>query len=396
MIRFRWLIVGILLVAVAGCSNRTFVGQQYANFTAYYNKFYNAQKAFEQGVRSVESPDAVIDRNQYLPLFVPTGSAPDPTPFDRAIKKSSDVLREHSGSKWVDDALMLIGKSYFYQRNFVGSEQKFREVIALGTGLEGEARFWLGRVLVAAENYTAAADHLQSSLDNQAADGQWTAMMNLVLGELRVHQEMWSEAAAALQRGLDGSIDDTDEAKASFLLGQVLETLGNYEGAVQAYDRAAGQNPRYELNYAAQVSAIRVQGLHLDADAALRALRDMEGDDKNFDKRQELTLLRGRLYKAQGRPQAAQRVYEDLLYDEDERASGDIMGRTHYALAALYRDAYRDFSTAAAHFDTASSSLSRGNNQDLRLAPAAIQDSRQQATVYGAVADRASAVARMD
>lgn len=396
MIRFRWVLVGVLLFAVAGCSNRTFVGQQYANFTAYYNKFYNAQKAFEEGVRTVERPNEVVDRNRYLPLFVPTGSAPDPTPFDRAIKKSSDVLREHARSKWVDDALLLIGKSYFYQRNYVGAEQKFREVIALGSELEGEARFWLGRVLVAAENYAAAAEHLQSSLSSLEPDETWTAMTNLALGELRVHQEMWSEAAAALQRGLEGDIESATEAKASFLLGQVLETLGNYEGAVRAYERAADQNPRYELSYAAQVSALRVQGLHLDAEEALANLRDMEGDDKNFDKRQELALLRGRLYKTLDRPREARRVYEGLLYDEDERATGQLLGRTHYALAALYRDAYRDFSTAAAHFDTASSSLSRGDNGEDGLAPAAVQDSRQQASVFGVVAERASAVSRMD
>ena len=396
MIRLRWLIAGVLLATVAGCSTQTFVGQQYANFTAYYNKFYNAQKAFDQGVRATEQVNEPIDRDQYLSLFVPAGNAPDPAPFDRAIKKSSDVLREHAGSKWIDDALLLIGKSYFYQRNFVGAEQKFREIIAIESELEGEARFWLGRVLVAAENYTAAADHLQGSLDAATLDDRWAAMTSLVLGELRVQQEQWPEAAAALQQGLEGDVGNAAEAEASFLLGQVLETLGTYEGAVQAYERAARQSPSYELSYAAQVSAVRVQGLHLNADEALRTLRNMEADGKNFDKRKELALLRGRLRAAQGRPRAAERVYRDLLYDENGPARGDLQGRAHHALAVLYRDAYRDFSAAAAHFDTASSSLARPNERSLRRAPAAIRDSREQARVFGAVANRASDVARMD
>ncbi|RMF57303.1 MAG: hypothetical protein D6746_11295, partial [Bacteroidetes bacterium] len=145
---------------LAGCGSSSFLGRRVDNFTAYYNTFYNARKAYERGVKSLERDNVPVDRTRYLPVFSDPDRAPRSQDFADAIKKSADVLRDHPTSKWADDALLLIGKSYFYQQNYVGAEQKFREVIDLGSDLEDEARFWLARTLIASQAYDEAAAHL--------------------------------------------------------------------------------------------------------------------------------------------------------------------------------------------------------------------------------------------
>ncbi|HMB89645.1 MAG TPA: hypothetical protein VKP65_02285, partial [Rhodothermales bacterium] len=111
MWRHFFVVVGLLLVA--GCSQNTFVGKRLGNFTAYYNTFYNAEKAFDEGVKAISTSadQEAIDRNVYLPLFGGDGRVAQTQPFENAIQKSSDILRDHPNSKWVDDALLLIGKS---------------------------------------------------------------------------------------------------------------------------------------------------------------------------------------------------------------------------------------------------------------------------------------------
>ncbi|PSQ68505.1 MAG: hypothetical protein BRD25_00240, partial [Bacteroidetes bacterium QH_1_61_8] len=139
----RGTLVVLLVVAgavVGGCS---FLGRQYSNFTAYYNKFHNAEKAFEKGVDRISTDELSVDRTRYLSIFRKPTGATEGAAFDQAIQKSADVLREHPDSKWTDDALLLIGKSYFYQQSYVGAAEKFREVLAVDGGRTGEARFWL-------------------------------------------------------------------------------------------------------------------------------------------------------------------------------------------------------------------------------------------------------------
>lgn len=399
-------VLGLVLLA-GGCGNASFLGQGYNNFTAYYNTFYNANKAFDKGMETITSGAERVSQRHYIAVFQQPASGGEKN-FKKAIDKSASLLRKHPDSKWVDDALILIGKSYYFQQNFVGAEQKFREVIDLDAELEGKARFWLARTLVTAERYEEAGQALTAGLGDQEDFDTWTDRLHLVRGQLAVRQGRWEEAETALQRGLGGEVPDDVAARGAFLLGQVQETLGKPDAAATAYDRVLEYGPRYELAYAAQYSAIRMLGQSDATEQALDRVRDMERDDKNYDRRFELTLLRGRLHRLQGDGPQAREILRSVLYGGDDGSdrrqgpSGAVEGRTHYALAILYRDAFSEFEKAAAHFDTASTSLGQprgggGQGQEARqTTPFAITDSGDLADRFGHIAERAQAVARMD
>lgn len=390
------LLLGFGALILGGCGS-SFVGRQYDNLTAYYNKFYNANQAFEKGVRAFEERDRSIDRTRYLSIFpVPTEGLNE-APFEDAIQKSADVLREHPNSKWVDDALLLIGKSYFFQRNYVGATQKFREVMALNTSRELEARFWLARTLVTSGSSAEASEVLRTG--EEGPDNSWTARMRLVEGELLVRQEQWSEAERVLEEGVTGDLPDEVAARAAFLLGQVRETQNAPLDARTAYQQVQGYDPSYELGFAARLSDIELQGEHGDPATALDRLEDLGEDDKNLENRGAIALARARIYRAQGQRERARETLQRALYgDRESRRGASAEGRLHYDLAVLYRDAYKDFSRAAAHFDTASTALrdpEEGEHLD-RALPAAPLDAGTQADRFRSLAERAREVAHMD
>ncbi|NNE71797.1 MAG: tetratricopeptide repeat protein [Rhodothermales bacterium] len=399
---------GVLLLLVAavvlpGCKSSSFVGKRYDNFTAYYNTFYNARRSYRSGVQSQERRDETVDRTEYIGVFVQSSPAGGGRDFEDAVLKSADVLRDHPDSKWVDDALLLIGKSYFYDGNYVGAQQKFREAIGLGTDLAEEARFWLARTFIAGGDFEQAEDAITEGLAGLVEEREWVSALRLALGELRVKQGDWEEAAENLSDGLDVVRDREIAARASFLLGQVLETLGRHADAVAAFRRVRDYRPDYELDYAAQYSAIRVQGLFVDPAAALGSLRRMERDDKHFAYHAELALLRGDILRAMGRADDAYNVYDELLYGEtfSQQASG-LRGRAHFGLAQLYRDLDEDFVLAAAHFDTAASALRTGSAlsgaaaDPITLSPEAIRNAQELKESFGAYATAFREVARMD
>jgi len=398
--------LGLLLVGglLGACGPSSFVGRTYDNVTAYYNTFHNAQAAFENGVQSVREAARPIDRTRYLPVFPapPEGTATEP--FDKAIQKSADVLRQHPQSKWVDDALLLIGKAYFYQQNYVGAEQKFREMLALSDASRAvEARFWLARTLVTAGRTGEAAKAIQVGLEAVGGSGPWQARLHLVQGALRARQERWADATEALQTGLEMGVPDEVAARGAFLLAQVRGTQENIRAAEKAYRSVLAYDPPYDLGFAARLGSIAMQGLHERPEAALERLRGLEADEKNFEMRGEMAVVRARILKAQGRSDAAQQVLTEILRG-DEAPSGTAAGRVHYTLASIYRDAYQDFSRAAAHFDTARTSLrapaggaggDRTGLQTQRI-PTAPTDADEQATRYQSLADRTDDVARLD
>lgn len=396
-----WVGVGLAMILLTGCGRSTFVGRQYDDFTAYYNKFHNADKAFKEGERAFQDQERTIDRTRYLSVFpVPTETQKESS-FQKAIQKSSDILRDHPNSRWADDALLLIGKSYFYQSNYVGAAQKFREALGLEEGGKAEARFWLARTLVTNEQLDAAAEVLGRAIDTTTVpENEWRARMHLVQGELRVRREQWQRAATSLERGLEGSVPDAAGGRAAFLLGQVYETLGAWERAQAAYRRVQDYDPAYKLAFAARLSEIELQGQHGDAAAALERLRDLQSDDKNRENRGQMALVEARIHRAQGRLAKARSVLRKGLYDrsEDLSMSQTTTRRLHYELARLYRDKFEDFSRAAAHFDTASTTGQQdaegaGAGKYLPTAPTNVE---AQADQYRTLADRSARVARLD
>jgi len=397
--RCLFVVVIVAVAAAGGCSYvPSFAERGYDDFTTYFNTYYNAQAVFEKGRRGLQGNEGAVDRTAYVSLFPAPEQGSGGKSFKKAIEKSAKILREHPNSRFVNDALLLIGKSYFYQQNYVAAEQKFREVISLGEGGGDEARFWVARTLSASGAYNEGIEHLQATLQREDLAEAWVPRLHLVLGQLYVRQGAWESAIRELEKGLESGADGRSlEARAHFLLGQLYETTGQYDKSVQHYRTAADQRPRYELAYAAQVSAIRVQGVHGDAEKALRRLSEMEGDDKNYENRGELAYLRGRIEQAQGNARRAERLYRDVLYRSDAPIS-EVKPRIHYALGLLNRDAYGDYVVAAAHFDTASTSLDQTTLGvgERRLPPYAITDLTALSEQFGTFADVRERISRMD
>lgn len=389
----------LLLAAAAvasGCRQGTFLGDRYNNFRAYYNTFYNARKAFEEGEEQLIRLDERVDRSLFLPIFadVPAEASPTPTPgatsgpFQDAVDKSADLLRERPTSKWADDALLLIGRSYFYQRNLVGAEGKFRETIAAAEergeeALVDEARFWLGRTLAAQERYDEAVLVLEEGLARDGLSRYWRARMQLALAEQYVQQRLWDEAAAALETGL-ADVRDADLAgRAYFLLGQVREAKGDYEGAAAAYAAVEDHRPYYELLYAAQLSRALVLGLYAGRhDDALALARQMRRDDKHFQKRAEVELAYARLLAAAGRHGEARERFEELLYGDDFTSAAVPRNEVHYYYGAFYRDQLNDYVRAAAYLDTASTGLRTDPGREALLTHAALTGVRREAEAF--------------
>ena len=79
---------------------------------AYFNTFYNARKYYREG----------------LDLKAANQPTPAKAKFEKAIEKSALVIQRWPRSRWADDALLLIGLSYYHQGYYDKAMRNFDQL----------------------------------------------------------------------------------------------------------------------------------------------------------------------------------------------------------------------------------------------------------------------------
>ena len=83
--------------------------------SVYFNTFFNAKKSFNAAEKaSSESDRASAGAREY----------------QAAIEKALKVVERHPNSKYYDDAVFMLGVSYFHTQQFAKAERRFRELLA--------------------------------------------------------------------------------------------------------------------------------------------------------------------------------------------------------------------------------------------------------------------------
>jgi tetratricopeptide (TPR) repeat protein len=167
----RQLILGLaVLIVMTGC--KTSFQSKWKNFNAYYNTYYNAKKSYNTGLKKN------LDQNREYNPLQPIRIHPKPVnsgaqDFDKAIQKGADVLRRYDDTKWVDNAIGLIGKSYYYRQEYFSADQKFKELFVTteNKDLRQKSILWQGRVLLDMELHNEGIAFLSEQLT--LLEGEW-------------------------------------------------------------------------------------------------------------------------------------------------------------------------------------------------------------------------------
>lgn len=344
----------LLSVLLLGCSGQ--FSSRFIDFNAYYNTFYNAQLSYGQGYH--KSTEQSRTYNFLLPIRVyqtPLGAGMQE--LQNTIDKGADILRDHKKSKWVDNALELIGKSYFFRTEYFSADQKFDELLLTTQDplLQQKGVFWKGRVFMELELYTQGVQYLEEQ--RAIYDGQWLENIEdqilTLLAELYVARQNYEAAIPLLDQTAASLPGKALKERAFFLLGQLNDFQGFTHNAFTAFDQVSDHYFNYEIQFEAQkkkADVARQLGL---VDEAYSVLSDMVKDDKNTEYIAELRLELGLTELQRYRPEKAKTIFLNLLRDQQFPAKARTKALTYYSLADIYRFNNNNFSRAAAYYDSA-------------------------------------------
>lgn len=346
-------LIFVLMLLFSGCG--TALKQRWTNFRSYYNTYFNASQSYERGYKIQKDQNRELNPEQPVRIHPPAVRAGS-SEFQNSIEKSADLLRRFPDSKWTDDSIFLIGRSYFFQQELFSALEKFSELylIADDPVLKQQAVYWKGRTFLELKSYRQGVDFINTEL--QKDELEWKrgilAEAQAVLAELYVQLEEYESAIQALEPALGKLMRNDENAFAYFLYGQLLERFNRPAEALQAYKRVPKYNPKYNVIYQARRKEAEIARDQGDFKESLKLFTKMSRDDKNFDIVTDLEYEIARTYLAMGDYNEAERRYYDLLYESIQNVSNLTKAKAYNDLGVTFQEGYQDLFTAQAYYDS--------------------------------------------
>ncbi len=344
--RYFLSLVILTIFILSGCSVGDFVG-------AYFNTYYNAQRQFDEAEAEILNAPALPGsraEKEFLAPFDVTSQAK--TKFTAVIEKCSKLLQYHPESKLVDDALFMIGKSYYYQNEHQSAERKFNELISTHpeSDLLFEARLLLANTYYRSNNKEVAATAARALIEEaKAADEDGiVAKAASLLAHIEIEQKNLTDAIEHYRIASDLAESSVERAAAYRALAELYNQHTEYANAVDAYTKAEDVSTDYLGKYKAEIGQARSLsklGKHEESLTLLESLI------KNANYREffgEVDLEIGNVYRDMNDLPSAEEQYRyvDTAYARTEAAAN-----SYYQLGLLYERELLLYDSARVAYD---------------------------------------------
>jgi peptidoglycan-associated lipoprotein len=294
---------------------------------AYYNMFYNAEAAYRDGMK-------LKGQNQ--------NSQAKPK-FDKAIEKSALVIQRWPKSRWVDDALFLIGASYYEEAQYDRAIRGFDQLSLAfpNSGFVPRGELYRGLALLADKQYGTARvtlDAVKQKYPKLADEATYN------LAKSFIDRKELERGADSLAAFLERFPKSRFRMPAVKLLADGSFSLKRYADAEKWYEAYAGltDEPKQRAQASLKIAACRYeQGKYGEA---IAQVGDVLGRYAELD--DEANLLLGKALTATERQTDALAVWAKV------KGASDLGAEAAFRIGKHYEEG-SDFDRARAYYDTA-------------------------------------------
>ena len=293
---------------------------------AYYNVFYNAKYYFNKGYKATQNNNSdkitTEERNNY----------------QKAIDKSEKLIRLYPKSKYVDDALILLGKSYYYlgdmyraKNNFNLLKENFPESKFLN-----EVIIWLARIAIYEKKYDIAETSLKNlkygKLTKELMADVHSSLGRLYLNTKRFNDavkeytgalkyaekdkksgyyftiaacydslQQYKEAKKYCEKSLKTANSRPERFNARFAIGELEKKLGNYDSAIKIFEKLLLDESNKLRAGRINIKIAECLELKGDVDGAIITLEDITQEFKRKKESAEAYYKLGKIFEKEKR-----------------------------------------------------------------------------------------------
>lgn len=316
------------------------------DFTTYFNIYYDTSNIFSQAESQIKEQKRDIFSNDEIPLPGSAGQL-----LTKVIEKSSKILQFHPKSAYTENAIMMLGKSFYYEKDYMKALRQFQELVKTkpNSGFILEANLWAGKSQMRLKQYD---DALKTLIDvkNIAVDkGESDIYEEAYLEQIRyrVVTEDLDQAISLLIEFLKVSRNDDLNSKASFELGKLYYKRNDYLNAITAYQNVFNYSPNYDVTLDSKIELAKSFRKSGDPQRGLDQMKVMRKEAKYADVYHRIDLETGlcqielKDYKA---------GVQTLMKIDTGFANSSSAGFARFELGKLYENYLPDYDSAYKYY----------------------------------------------
>jgi TolA-binding protein len=330
---------------------------------AYYNTFYNAKHYYKQASKerkerlrtqivelSPEERERLKRQGQYNALDNTRPTGKEMQNYQRAIEKASKVLEFYPDSRWVDDALVLLGKCFYYRRDYNRAERKFIELLNNfpDSDFVPETRLLLAKTYVGLEEYDEAQNRLRRIVQSEDLPKRVREEASYELGSLYYEKGNYELAASEYQVSANEADDKLIRAMSMYRLGECLIQLKDYEKAPEVFSRAVDLSPNEDFKSQATYKLGEAQSLKGQYQEAIDTFSDLLSKEVNAKRIPMIKLQLAENLRKNGQLIEAVDWYNAIIEDHK---STDASARSYFALAEIEEYINQDYEQANEYYE---------------------------------------------
>ncbi|HSL88472.1 MAG TPA: tetratricopeptide repeat protein [Ignavibacteriaceae bacterium] len=341
LFQFKFIPLISALILLSGCS-------LWQNFTTYFNLYYNTNTLFKEAEEDIFSQKRDLFSTE--PLIV-SGAAN--AKLVKVIEKCSKILQFHATTSYVDDALMMLGKSFYYQKNFQKAKRKFEELLAIEPDNEMrlEADYWIAKCNMSLRDFTNGLSLLEDTRKRAIEVDNDDIIYGSFIEEIthRISNENYTLAIALAEEMLPFA-NSQMKSKIYFELGKLYINVNDLDKAILAYENVLEFSPDFDLEIAENINnaiALRDAGRN---DQALIVFKDMRRKDKFLEKYNEIDLETAITLEKLGRYEEA---LEEFTKVDTSYRNTPVAAASSYYKGRIYEYTSLNYDSAAFYYQKA-------------------------------------------
>ena len=335
----RVLVLFGLAVTLSSCS-------VWDSLTAYFNTYYNAERLFTEAEEEIWTQPAVkfSGRDYLAPVMATPGAK---TKLTSVIEKCSKLLADNSESGLVDNCLLYIGKSFFYQGEYQRAERKFLELLEgyPESDLVPEARMMLAYSFYKAGDREGAqrASEAMTALAAEIEEEWLAGRAAAIQGQLAIDREDYEQATRHILVAVEDEPVREQRVTLYLKLAELYEKLGDPRRALEAYNEASSLSTDFVGEYKGMIGSARMMTALGEYDDALDRLDDLRSNSNFREYFGEIDFAIGSVYRLSGDLDEALQQYQ---YVDTAYARTEASAKAVFELGRLYEEEFGELDSA--------------------------------------------------